>query len=70
MKNDEQKADLSGHRRHPYLSGQQCPAGKRTGGHPRFPRAVLPLRQKVRETTVADVKKKLVADLMSDDNDI
>ena len=34
------------------------------------PRAVLPLRQKVRETTVADVKEKLVANLMSDENDI
>ena len=31
------------------------------------PRAVLPLRQKVRETVVADVKDKIVADLMSDD---
>ncbi|MBR7073696.1 MAG: phosphoenolpyruvate--protein phosphotransferase [Oscillospiraceae bacterium] len=34
------------------------------------PRAVLPLRQKVRETTVADVQKKLVGNLMSDENDI
>ncbi len=34
------------------------------------PRAVLPLRQKVRETTVADVKEKIVADLMSDENTI
>ena len=34
------------------------------------PRAVLPLRQKVRETTVADVQEKLVANLMSDENDI
>ena len=32
------------------------------------PRSVLPLRQKVRETTVADVKEKLIADLMSDEN--
>ena len=31
------------------------------------PRAVLPLRQKVRETVVADVKEKIVADLMSDE---
>ena len=31
------------------------------------PRAVLPLRQKVRETNVAAVKPKLVADLMSDE---
>ena len=31
--------------------------------------AVLPLRRKVRETTVAEVKK-LVADLMSDENDV
>ena len=34
------------------------------------PRAVLPLRQKVRETTVGDVKEKLVGDLMSDMNTI
>ena len=34
------------------------------------PRAVLPLRQKVRETTVADVQEKLVDNLMSDENDI
>ena len=34
------------------------------------PRAVLPLRQKVRETTVGDVRDKLVADLMSDQNTI
>ena len=34
------------------------------------PRAVLPLRQKVRETTVADVQDKLVGNLMSDENDI
>ena len=34
------------------------------------PRAVLPLRQKVRETTVADVQEKLVGNLMSDENDI
>ena len=34
------------------------------------PRSVLPLRQKVRETTVSDVKEKLVADLMSDENTI
>ena len=31
------------------------------------PRAVLPLRQKIRETNVAAVKPKLVADLMSDE---
>ena len=31
------------------------------------PRSVLPLRQKVRETNVAAVKAKLVADLMSDE---
>ena len=34
------------------------------------PRAVLPLRQKVRETTVSDVQEKLVANLMSDENAI
>ena len=34
------------------------------------PRSVLPLRQKVRETTVADVQEKLVGNLMSDENDI
>lgn len=34
------------------------------------PRAVLPLRQKVRETTVADVREKLVGDLLSDENAI
>ena len=34
------------------------------------PRSVLPLRQKVRETTVSDVQEKLVANLMSDDNAI
>ena len=31
------------------------------------PRAVLPLRQKVRETVVADVKDKIVAELMGDE---
>ena len=31
------------------------------------PRSVLPLRQKIRETTVADVKEKVLADLMSDE---
>ena len=34
------------------------------------PRSVLPLRQKVRETSVADVQEKLVNDLMSDENAI
>ncbi|MBQ6960820.1 MAG: phosphoenolpyruvate--protein phosphotransferase [Clostridia bacterium] len=34
------------------------------------PRSVLPLRQKIRETTVSDVKEKLLADLMSDENTI
>ena len=34
------------------------------------PRAVLPLRQKIRETTVGDVKEKLLADLLSDENTI
>ena len=31
------------------------------------PRSVLPLRQKIRETTLGDVKEKLVADLFSDE---
>lgn len=34
------------------------------------PRAVLPLRQKVRETTVAKVREKLLSDLLSDENAI
>ena len=34
------------------------------------PRAVLPLRQKIRETTVGDVKEKLLHDLLSDENTI
>ena len=34
------------------------------------PRAVLPLRQKIRETTVGDVKEKLLSDLLSDENTI
>ena len=34
------------------------------------PRSVLPLRQKIRETTVSDVKEKLLNDLMSDENTI
>lgn len=34
------------------------------------PRSVLPLRQKVRETNVAAVREKLVADLLSDQNTI
>ena len=33
-------------------------------------RTVLPLRRKVCETTVADVKEKRVTDLMSDENDV
>ena len=32
------------------------------------PRSVLPLRQKIRETTVSDVKEKILADLLSDEN--
>ena len=31
------------------------------------PRSVLPLRQKIRETTLADVKDKILADLLSDE---
>ncbi|MBQ6349154.1 MAG: phosphoenolpyruvate--protein phosphotransferase [Clostridia bacterium] len=31
------------------------------------PRSVLPLRQKIRETTVGDVKEKILADLFSDE---
>ena len=31
------------------------------------PRSVLPLRQKIRETTVVDVKEKVLADLLSDE---
>ena len=34
------------------------------------PRSVLPLRQKVRETTVSEVREKLLADLMNDENTI
>ena len=34
------------------------------------PRAVLPLRQKIRETNVAAVKEKIIADLMSDEGAI
>ncbi len=34
------------------------------------PRSVLPLRQKIRETSVAEVKEKLLADLLSDENTI
>ncbi len=34
------------------------------------PRAVLPLRQKVRETTLSECKEKLLADLLSDENTI
>ena len=34
------------------------------------PRAVLPLRQKIRETNVSEVKEKLLADLLSDENTI
>ena len=31
------------------------------------PRSVLPLRQKIRETNVAEVKEKVLADLLSDE---
>ena len=31
------------------------------------PRSVLPLRQKIRETTISDVKEKILADLFSDE---
>ena len=34
------------------------------------PRAVLPLRQKIRETDVSQVREKLLADLLSDENAI
>ena len=34
------------------------------------PRSVLPLRQKIRETTVSEVKEKLLSDLLSDENTI
>ena len=34
------------------------------------PRAVLPLRQKIRETDVSKVREKLLADLLSDENTI
>ena len=34
------------------------------------PRSVLPLRQKIREVTVGDVKEKLLADLLGDENAI
>ena len=34
------------------------------------PRAVLPLRQKIRETTVAAVKEKVLKDLFSDENQL
>ncbi len=34
------------------------------------PRAVLPLRQKIRETNVSEVREKVLADLLSDENTI
>ena len=34
------------------------------------PRSVLPLRQKIRETNVSEVREKLMNDLMSDENTI
>ena len=34
------------------------------------PRSVLPLRQKIRETNVSEVREKLMNDLMSDENAI
>ena len=34
------------------------------------PRAVLPLRQKIRETDVSRVKEKVLGDLLSDENTI
>ncbi|MCR4887393.1 MAG: phosphoenolpyruvate--protein phosphotransferase [Clostridiales bacterium] len=34
------------------------------------PRSVLPLRQKIRETDVSQVKEKVLAELLSDDNDL
>ena len=34
------------------------------------PRSVLPLRQKIRETTVSDVQDRLLSDLLSDENTI
>ena len=34
------------------------------------PRAVLPLRQKIRETNVSEVKEKILDDLLSDENTI
>ena len=34
------------------------------------PRSVLPLRQKIRETNVSQVKEKVLADLLSDENTI
>ena len=34
------------------------------------PRAVLPLRQKIRETTVSKVREKVLADLLNDENSI
>ena len=34
------------------------------------PRAVLPLRQKIRDTNVAAVKDKIIADLLSDEGAI
>ena len=34
------------------------------------PRSVLPLRQKIRETTISEVKQKILDDLMSDENTI
>ena len=34
------------------------------------PRSVLPLRQKIRETNVSEVKEKVLADLLSDENAI
>ena len=34
------------------------------------PRSVLPLRQKIRETDVSQVKEKVLAELLSDENDL
>ena len=34
------------------------------------PRSVLPLRQKIREVNVSEVKEKVLADLLSDENTI
>ncbi len=50
--------------------GSNVPPESALEAIPSFAHAVLPLRRKVCETTVADVKEKRVANLMSDENDV